>query len=91
MPQTRSMQISYTVHQPIEIEPGVTVPAGHYVGRTSETAFSNVAEGTKWTDPRYLLEFDEEQLAEMGSKALNTISIEYDVTKYVRSGQMSAS
>jgi hypothetical protein len=86
---SRSSAVSLTAHNGVELEAGVTLPVGRYVGTANELSISTL-QGPSWAKPVYRIELTVEQLAAMGiaPKAQNLMSIEYDVTKFVRSGAL---
>ena len=79
--------INLTVVVPVEIEPGLEVPAGTYTGKTTFRGQQN------WTEPRYILELTAAQLNALAAAqpTPNLISVEYDVTKFVKLGQIVVS
>ena len=84
----RNTDIVFTVREPVELEKDVLLPAGSYSGKCKEVGMEGLS-GVSWAPPRYLIELTAEQLASIGAKhALNLISVEYDVSKYVSSGQI---
>jgi hypothetical protein len=74
----------YEVH----LEPGVLLPAGNYEGTIKETSFEDGEGQTKWTDPHYMIELGADELESMGRKFTSEISVEYDVSKFVRGGDI---
>ena len=79
--------IDLTVVVPVEIEPGLEVPAGTYAGK------KKTLRGQGSTEPRYILELTAAQLNALtaAQPSLNLISVEYDVTKFVKFGKIQDS
>lgn len=72
----------------VEIQPGVILPAGLYEG-TRKRLGVHFMGGLSWCAPEYLIELRASQLAEMGASVSGrTISIEFDVTKFVKANQI---
>ena len=87
--QRRSVRL--TAAAPVEIEPGIILPAGIYEGVEKRLGVPLMA-GMSWTPPEYHLELSEVQLVAMGAKPTpNMISTEYDLSKFVRLGQITVS
>ena len=86
MGQVQSV-IQLTVVMPVEIEPGLEVPVGTYLGK------KKTLRGDGSTDPRYILELTAAQLNALAAAqpSVNLISVEYDVTKFVKFGQILVS
>ena len=76
--------INLTVVVPVEIEPGLEVPAGTYVGK------KKTLRGQGSTEPRYILELTAAQLNALAGAqpSANLISVEYDVTEFVKLGKI---
>jgi hypothetical protein len=87
--QARAVRLQAT--QTVELDQGVILPPGFYTGTEWSTGLETVSGGVSWTAPQYKIEFTPDQLAKMGARvALNLISSEIDVTKFVRSGELTA-
>jgi hypothetical protein len=87
--ETRRTPIQLTATKPIELDPGVVLPPGTYTRTSKQTALHTQAGATS-TKPEYKLELTAEQLTSMGATNMgNYVSIEYDVSKFVRSGDIS--
>ncbi len=73
----------------IEIERGVVLPAGSYAGTEKQVGIELV-DRTRWREPEYKIEFTADQLDSIGaSNATNLLPIAYDVTQFVRGGQLT--
>ena len=86
MGQVQSV-INLPVVVPVEIEPGLEVPAGTYTGK------KKTLRGQGSTEPQYVLELTAPQLNALAAAqpSVNLISVEYDVTKFVKLGQIQVS
>ena len=78
-----------TAAQPVELAPGVLLPAGTYSGKSRRTAGREPQPGKV----EYVLEFSPVALRKMGAEAPPAgVSLkEYDVTDFVTFGQMIVS
>jgi hypothetical protein len=85
----RILPVLFRAYDDIEIEPGVVLRSGIYAGKSKEVGFESVTEGIKWTKPQYLIELTAGQLTAMGVNYSARRSAEHDITKLVRSGQIS--
>ena len=84
----RSRPVQYVVDEPVELEPGVILPAGTYPG-TEKQIGVDLLQGIQWTNPTYHLELSAADLESCGAKnTRNLLSVEYDVTKFVRLGNI---
>ncbi|WP_454616507.1 hypothetical protein [Bradyrhizobium cenepequi] len=91
MTQVRRQSVRLDTGMSIELEPGVVMPPGSYRGQSKQLGMATL-NGVSWTQPEYTVEFSGQQLAAMGMQnASNIISIDYNVTKYVRLGQIAVS
>lgn len=91
MTQVRKQSVCLTAGTSVELEPDVVMPPGNYRGQSKQLGMATL-NGVSWTQPEYTVEFSGQQLAAMGMKnASNIISIDYDITKYVRLGQITIS
>jgi hypothetical protein len=80
--------VQIIVPSEVEIDGGVVLMPGTYEGRTTHLGFIK-HEQTVWTPKRYILELDAQQIADMGGKAPEHLTlVEYDVTKYVENGSI---
>ena len=79
--------INLTVVVAVEIEPGLEVPAGTYAGKKKMLR----EQGS--TEPQYILELTAAQLNALAAAqpSANVILVEYDVTKFVKLGQIVVS
>ena len=79
--------INLTVVVPVEIEPGLEVPAGTYTGKKM------TLRGQGSTEPRYILELTAAQFKALAGAqpSPNLIAVEYDVTKFVKFGKIQNS
>jgi hypothetical protein len=81
MPQVPTRTVKLEAAQAVELRAGLVLPPGFYTGTETRTRLEPVGSGQNWTDPRYTIKFTAGQLASIG--AMN-----FDVTKFVRSGQL---
>ena len=76
--------------QAIGLEPGVVVPPGYYPAIEERTGLETIGGDVTWTEPRYKIEFSAKELAKLGVKGpASRIFVRYDVTKHVRSGELT--
>ena len=88
--QVNVTTVILNVRSAVQIDTSVVLPPGQYVGLCRQTGVRNLAGGTSWAQSEYLIIFTAAQLEGMGAKNVqNHISIEYDLTKFVRSGEIS--
>lgn len=72
----------------VEPEPGTVLPRGLYQGSTRSDPASPLTGGS-WTVPDYLIELSAEQWARLCNGDAETYgAIEFDVTRFVRSGDV---
>jgi hypothetical protein len=93
MPRVIRTSVILHVKKEIEVAPGIKAPPGAYFGRYLQTSFSdpNDEPRTGWSEPRYMIVLSPDQLKAMGVPADNSnAAAEYDVTQYVRSGDILA-
>jgi hypothetical protein len=84
--------VRMTVMKNVELESGVVIPPGIYPGTSSQTSIETNDKGTILTEPEYRLELTADQLVSMGGQtARDLVSSEFDVTKFVQSGDILAS
>jgi hypothetical protein len=89
--QKRIRPVQLTAVREVEIGKGVVLPPGHYAG-TSKQIGLETYQGVSWTNPSYHLELSAEQFESMGGRPSDRlISTEYDLTKFVSSGDISVS
>ena len=87
--QTRAVMLEAT--QAVELEPGVVLPPGNYTGTETRTGLATASGDVSWTKPEYKIKLTADQLANMGATYTeNIIAEEIDVTKFVRSGELTA-
>jgi len=92
MTHIRNATVRLTAAHPVEIEPGLFLPAGSYAAESREIGVPARDGLTNWSKADYLLEFTGEQLAAMGVKNPdNLASAEYDLTAFVTSGEIVVS
>jgi hypothetical protein len=90
--RVRRTSVQLTACEAIQLESALTLPAGVYTGEKKELGIALMDGHIQWTRPAYIIEFSAEELASMGmSDTGQLISVEYDVTKFVRLGQLRAS
>jgi hypothetical protein len=90
MTQVQTRKVSLTANAPVEIEAGVVLPAGTYTGEEKKLGVTAWG-GQSWTKPRYMLPLTAEQLNAMGAKVSATLTSHYDVTAFVKRGQILVS
>jgi hypothetical protein len=89
MTRARKSIVQLIAAAPVELEPGIVMKAGTYTGEMKQLGLPTMGGQISWTAPEYKIEFDAQQLSHMGMVNVgNLMSIEYDVTKFVRSGQI---
>jgi hypothetical protein len=86
-PNQRNEQVNLTVVTEVEIERGVILPLGTYVGTSKQFGFART-DGISWTSPEYTLRLTADQLISMGMKYVRNLSIEFEVTKFAGSGDI---
>ena len=80
--------VQFIIPSEVEIDDGVVLMPGTYYGRTTHLGFIKHEE-TVWTPKRYFLELDSQQIADMGGRAPEHLTlVEYEVTKYVENGSI---
>jgi hypothetical protein len=85
--QARAVKLEAT--HAVEIAPRVVLPPGHYSGIEWRTGLETGG-GVTVTAPQYKIELTSAQLADMGAADTpNLDSKEIDVTKFVRSGELT--
>jgi len=81
----RDQSVTLTVVTPIELELGVVLRSGSYVGRLQQRGFPRT-DRIDWTRPEYFIRLTGEQLIGIGMKYVrHDISMEYELTKFVSS------
>jgi hypothetical protein len=86
--QTQTVVIEAT--QAVQLDQGIVLPPGYYAAIETRSEFEAVSGDVSLKPPQYKIEFTREQLANLGARtALNLISMKVDVTKFVRSGQLT--
>jgi hypothetical protein len=87
--QTRNVMLEAT--HAINLGRGIVLPSGYHLPATeTRTGLETVSGGVSWTPPRYTIEFTADELVSMGAPDTeNLISDEIDVTKFVRSGELT--
>jgi hypothetical protein len=89
--QKRIRPVQLTVVREVEIDKGIVLPPGHYAG-TSKQIGMETLQGVSWTKPTYHLKLTAEELESMGAPPDDRlISTVFDLTKFVRSGDISVS
>lgn len=85
----RNTEVRYIVSEPVEIETGVFLPAGHYSGMMEERGLETLSKGVVWNSPQYRIELSAEELAGMGREnAAGLHAISYDLARFVTQGQV---
>jgi hypothetical protein len=85
--QTRAVTLE--AKQAVELEPSIVVPPGYYPAIEERSGLETIGGDVTWTEPRYKIEFSAKELAKLGVKGASRIFVRYDVTKFVRSGELS--
>jgi hypothetical protein len=82
--------IRLKVLENVELESGVVIPPGIYSGNTAQFSFDDLGRGVVDSLEReHKLKLTADQIVSMAGKTSpNLLSCEYDVTKFVRSGQI---
>jgi hypothetical protein len=76
----------FTVISEVELDDGTVLAPGNYEGRSTHLGYIRHEEYT-WADKRHILELDAQQIADMGGRAPEHLTVvEYDVTTYVENG-----
>jgi hypothetical protein len=87
--KVKSRQVTLIASNPVEIEPGITLPAGRYHGTEKQLGIALMG-GMSWTKPDYKMELTASQLEAMGAKpSTSLISIEFGISRFVRSGELT--
>ena len=82
-------RITLSAASDIEIERGIVLPPGSYEGIERQAGLELI-DRTRWNAPEYKIEITSDQLARLGAgSARQLLSTEYDVTKFVRWGQLT--
>lgn len=82
--KTRRGRVWYTVSEPLEMEPGVVLPAGRYPGTMEQHGYVTYEE-VDWAKPSYSMEVSASEMARMGKQVRrNDASFVCDITKHVR-------
>ncbi len=82
-------RITLSAADKVEIERGIVLPPGSY-DAIERQAGLELVDRTRWSEPEYRIEITADQLARMGAKnGEQLLSMEYDVTKFVRWGQLT--
>jgi hypothetical protein len=89
--EVRTTPITLIASEKVEIEPDVVLLAGQYQGHAKQIGVYMLGGKLEWTAPEYKLSLDAKQLKELGVDPGNLLSVEYDVTKFVKSGQLATS
>jgi len=89
MQRVQAQAVGLEATHTVEIAPGVVLPPGHYTGIEWRTGL-DTSGGVALTAPQYKIELTADQLASIGAADIpNLDSNEIDVTKFVRSGELS--
>lgn len=82
-------RITLSAANKVEIERGIVLPPGSYDGIERQAGLELV-DRTRWSEPEYRIEMTADQLARIGANNTEQLlSMEYDVTKFVRWGQLT--
>jgi hypothetical protein len=89
MTKVKTRPVNLVAREAVEIEPNVFLPAGTYTAVEKQLGMATMG-GVSWTRPEYKIELTAEQLGAMGMKhSANLISVEFDVSKFVRAGNLA--
>jgi len=78
--------VQFIVPSEIELDGSMVLMPGTYEGRTTHLGYIKHEE-TVWTPKRYFLELDTKQIAAMGGRVPEHLTlVEYEVTKHVEDG-----
>ncbi len=72
----REMMVRLAVTRPVEIKQGLVLPPGTYDGISRRTRVAT-QDGVTWTEPEYRVDVQKDLM-----------SLDYDVTKFVRAGDI---
>jgi hypothetical protein len=87
MTKVKTRLVTLESSQPIEIEPRLFLPPGEYGAEEKQLGVALMG-GIQWTKPEYRIELTAEQLRQMGlPQTSNLLSVEFDVGKFVHSGE----
>lgn len=90
MQRVQSRAVRFEATHAFELKPGIVLPPGYYAGTETRTGLETVSGGVSWTAPRYKIALTKEQLPKMGPRLVQRlISEEIDVSKFVRSGELT--
>jgi hypothetical protein len=82
-------RVTFSAPNNIEIGRGVVLPAGSYAGIERQTGIELI-DRTRWSEPEYKIALTADQLASFGAvNTANALSVECDVTQFVRLGQLT--
>jgi hypothetical protein len=84
MPHVQTKTVRFKVARAVELEPGLVLPSGSYIGSKTRTRVDSTG-GLSWTPSQYKLEFTADQLTSMKP---NLIAKNIDVAKFVRLGKV---
>ena len=83
--QTRTVRLE--AKEAVELKPGIVLPPGYHTAIKTRTVFETIRGKTTRTDPQFSIKFTAKQFARMG--ATDIISLEIDVTEFVRDGKLN--
>ena len=90
MERVRTRTVRLEAKQAVEIKPGVMLPAGYHTAIKTRTGLETRSSNVSWTPPQFSIKFTADELASMGATDTEkVISVEIDVTEFVRSGQLA--
>lgn len=90
MTKIRTKRVRLKAAEPVELEEGVIMPPGAYVGKSKELGVPTIGRRAGWAAPTYEISFSAEQLYAMGMKTQNGLkSIDWDVTPFIASKQIT--
>jgi hypothetical protein len=90
MQRVQAHAVTLEATHAVELQPGVALPPGHYSGTEWRTGLETMSGDVSWLAPQYKIELTADELASIGTTDTpNLISSDIDVTKFVRSGELT--
>ena len=91
--RVRRTALLLTALDPVAFGQQLVIPSGNYSGASEELGIPAEAGNVSWGAPTYFAQFSADQLEAVGMKEPPAflVSSEYDVTEFVRLGQLVAS
>ena len=89
MQRVRTRNVILETTHAVEIRRGIVLPSGYHLPATeTRTALETISGGVSWKPPRYTIELTPDELASIDATD-DLISDEIDVTRFVRSGELT--